>query len=105
MKLLVIINVGVTVVGLVLIPMFEVEKMSPDVGCNLTACRRIFQFILPRIDLQISNNKSSISMICFSDDKNFRLNGSVMDQNVSYLWVSGKSLVGEFTCYRILYTN
>jgi hypothetical protein len=80
MKLLMIINVGVTVVGLILIPMFEVEKMSPDVGCNLTRLvARIFQFILPRIDFQISHNKSSISITCFAYDKNFRLNGSVMD--------------------------
>jgi hypothetical protein len=35
MKLLVIINVGATVVGSVLTPMFEVEQVAPDVGCNL----------------------------------------------------------------------
>jgi hypothetical protein len=36
MKLLVISNVGATVVGSILTPMFEVEQLSPDVGCSLT---------------------------------------------------------------------
>jgi len=63
------------------------------------AGRRIFQFIRARVDLQISHNKSSISMTCFAYDKNFRINGIVMGQKVRCLWVSGKPMV---SCCRIL---